>query len=73
MQSEDGVVGREFLIRVLIDNGVTVSPQKGSILGHLVIAKGTVLEVRVIPEIVCRQMVRAFSIKFEVPIHLFYN
>jgi hypothetical protein len=73
MYSDGGVVSREFLIRILKEHGVTVAAQKDSSVGHLVIAKGDTLEVRVIPDMVCRQMVRAFSMKFNIPMHLFYN
>jgi len=73
MQSEDGIVLREFLIRVLIENGVTVTPHQGSTTGHLVLGKGDVLDVRQIPEEVHRRMVHALARKFDIAKHLFYN
>lgn len=72
MQSENGIVGREFVLRVLQENGVSISPQKGTAQGHLVLVKGEILEVRVLEQEVGRRMVRALSLKFSIPIHLFY-
>ncbi len=73
MQSLYGAVSREYAIRTLTENGVSVSQQKGSNNGELVIAKGEVLEVRSLEDSINRKMVRNLSRKFEVPIHLFYN
>jgi hypothetical protein len=73
MQSEDGVVGREFVLHVLADEKVTISQQKGSPQGTLVLAKDGVLDVRIIPDPVSRRMIRTFSRKFDIAIHLFYN
>ena len=72
MRSEDGVVGREMVIRVLTENGVSVTPQKNTDLGNLVLAKNGTLEVRKFEDEVGRKLVRALSMKFEIPIHFFY-
>jgi hypothetical protein len=73
MQSIDGTVAREYVIRILAENGVSVLPQKGSKNGELVFAKGSVLEVRTLPNPVSRRTVHYLSRKFETAIHLFYS
>lgn len=73
MQSIDGRVGREFVIRVLQENGVSVSQQKDAPTGELILAKNGVLLSTMIPTIVGRRMIHTFARKFSIAIHLFYN
>ena len=73
MQSEDGTVGREFLLRVLTEGRVSVTQQKESESGTLVLAKDGILDVRVFEERVGRRIVHTLARKFDIPIHLFYN
>lgn len=73
MQSYDGTVPRDYVIRILQESGVSVSPQKGASNGEMVLAKGDVLEVRSLPNPISRKMTHYLARKFDVAIHLFYN
>ena len=73
MLSDDGTVAREYVLRILGEGGVTISPQKDSKTGELVLAKNGYLDVRCIPDPVSRRMVHRFSRTFGIAIHLFYS
>jgi hypothetical protein len=68
----DGTVSREFVLRILVEGGVSVAQQKDSDVGMIVLAKGDILDVRVIPDPVSRPMIHRFSREFGIAIHLFY-
>jgi len=70
-QSIDGTVGREYVLRILQENGVSVAPNSES--GELVLTKDNIIDSRKLPEIVGRRLVHYLSRRFKVHIHLFYN
>jgi hypothetical protein len=72
----EGAVGRETVIKVLIAHGVSVAIQEGGRDGMVVLAKdtakGTVVEVMRIPQVVRKTLLRHLERRFEIPLTRFY-
>src|ERR1039457_1696455 len=69
----EGAVDRDTVIRVLTNNGVSVTQQEDGLEGMLVLAKGEYFETRRIPIVVRKNLLRRFERKFGIPIATFYN
>ena len=70
--NDTGRVCKKTVIEVLRAHGVDVSVQ-GSTDGTMILAKGEVLETRVIPDEVGKKLLHYFERTFNVPLHHFYN
>ena len=70
--SGSGKVRRETVIDVLRRHGVAVYPREtGSDI--LILCKGDVIEVLLLPPVVERRLLHYLQRKFDVPIHHFFN
>jgi hypothetical protein len=70
---DTGKVCKKTVIEVLRCHGVDVSPQEDSDDGTMILAKGDVLETRVIPDEVGKKLLHYLERTFQVPIYHFYN
>lgn len=68
-----GRVCKKTVLEVLHAHRVGVSPQEGATDGTMTLAKGDILETRVVPDDVGKKLLQYFARRFKVPIHHFYN
>jgi hypothetical protein len=71
--NDTGKVCKKTVLEVLQAHGVGVSKQEGATDGTMVLAKGEILETRVIPDEVGKKLLHYFERRFKVPLHHFYN
>ena len=71
--TDTGKVYKKTVVDVLRAHGVGVSMQDGATDGSMVLAKGEVVETRIIPDEVGKKLLHYFERRFEVPLHHFYN
>lgn len=69
----EGAVGRDTVIRVLREHGVSISQQQDGPPGMLVLAKGDVLEARRLPTVCRKNLLRRLERKFNIQLAIFYN